>query len=139
MLNCNKHKTDKCIEKQTYRTLKYLCRWKHVNLTGPLLKPACLGCLQPLSKMDPALVYFCPKCNLPLCSPNCEFLAQHESQECIIFSENKLMENTKIDTTKPSSIYNCVAIVRMMLKLHSKNFDVATEEALKLMTHLDKR
>ena len=115
--------------------------FKSLNTIGPVTKPACLGCLQPLSKMDPASVHFCPKCNLPLCTPNCEYLAQHETQECNIFSENKLMDNTKIDTTKPSSIYHCVAIVRMMLKLHNKNskVDVAREEALKLMTHLDKR
>ena len=56
-----------------------------------MLEPACLGCLQPLTKMDQATVHFCEKCNLPLCTPNCEFLAQHESQECQIFSEGKLM------------------------------------------------
>ena len=106
-----------------------------------MLKPACLGCLQPLSKMDPEAVYFCLKCNLPLCSPNCDFLAQHENQECKIFSDAKLMEKTRIDTTKPSSIYSCIAIVRMMLKLHKNDakIDVSREEALKLMTHLDKR
>ena len=87
-----------------------------------MLEPACLGCLQPLTKMDQATVHFCEKCNLPLCTPNCEFLAQHESQECQIFSEGKLMLDTKIDTTKPSSIYTCIAIVRMMLKLYRSTF-----------------
>ena len=91
-------------------------------LLGPMLEPACLGCLQPLTKMDQATVHFCEKCNLPLCTPNCEFLAQHESQECQIFSEGKLMLDMKIDTTKPSSIYTCIAIVRMMLKLYRSTF-----------------
>ena len=107
---------------------------------GPIIQPACLGCLRPF-KGEPI---YCPKCNLPLCSLNCDYLSTHETQECSIFSEAKLVQNVKVDTTKPNSLFNCIALMRIILKFRpgikaELDEQVACEEVKKLMTHLEDR
>ncbi len=99
---------------------------------GPITTPTCLGCLLPMK--EPVS---CPKCNLPMCSLNCEFLQLHASQECEIISQSKLIE-FKVDTAQPNTFYNCIGLMRMILKMQDKK-DKSLPEVLKLMAHLTER
>ena len=110
------------------------------SFKGPIIRPACLGCLLAFRDQPE----YCQKCNLPICSQSCDRLPIHESQECVIFSNAKLVQNIKVDTTKPNSLFNCIALMRMILKFRpdvecTLEEEISKEEVKKLMTHIDER
>lgn len=105
---------------------------------GPMLLPTCLGCMQLLADVKEPV--HCPDCNLPLCSLSCEFLTTHTDQECQIFTQAQLLKNIKMDYVKPNAMYNCISIMRMVLKLHrTPRQELEKSHVLTLMGHMDLR
>lgn len=76
-----------CIAKLTNKkqSRKAKERLQGTELFCNAVKPACLGCLKSVEFIGPPR-YFCGSCKLPLCSYKCYLDPAHQSQECLIVS-----------------------------------------------------
>ena len=102
---------------------------------GPIFEPICMGCLAKFDKEAES----CHLCGLPICSKDCEFLDQHQFQECIVFRQAKVpVADLKIEHGKPHFVYSCIGIMRMLLKHHKCTEDEKKRVDL-LMSHADLR
>ena len=93
-------------------TLEYELQTDTQSFSGPIMQPACLGCLQTL-KADHTN---CPTCTLPICNLNCDMLHQHLAQECNILAQAPLPP-IQVDIEQPNSMYNCIGLMRMLLQM----------------------
>ena len=103
-------------------------------ILGPIMTPACLGCLQTL-KADHIS---CPICTLPICSSNCDMLDQHLSQECKFLAQARLPP-LQIDLERPNSMYNCIGLMRLLLQMRKADEENDIYGVNLLMDHYEER
>ena len=77
-------------------------------------------------------------CTLPICSSDCDMLNQHLSQECKILAEANLPP-LQIDLEQPNSMYNCIGLMRMLLRMKKNDEEGDIYGVNLLMDHYEER